>query len=84
MTITIFEQVVAISSDIFQVPAGRLTGESSPRTLEAWDSVQHLNLVLALEQHFGVQFEPQEMDQMKSIGSISELVESKLNGAVRA
>jgi len=84
MTLTIFEQVRTISTDIFQVPAGQITTESSPKTLEAWDSVQHLNLVLALEQHFGVQFEPEEMDQMKTIGSISELVESKLNGPEKA
>jgi acyl carrier protein len=80
MASTTFEKVRASSADIFQVPAGEITPASSPETIESWDSVQHLNLVLALEERFGVQFEPEEMDQMKNIGAIAGLVESKLNG----
>jgi acyl carrier protein len=48
--------------------------------VESWDSVQHLNLVLALEEQFGIQFEPEEMDAMKNIGAIAGLVARK-NGA---
>jgi acyl carrier protein len=73
-----------ISADVFQVPAERITAESSPETVEGWDSVQQLNLVLALEQEFGVQFEPEEMEQMKTVGAIVELVEGKVGGQVRA
>ena len=42
-----------------------------------WDSVEHLNLILALEMQFGIEFEPEEIEQMKSIGQIALLVESK-------
>jgi len=42
--------------------------------------VQHLNLVLALEEQFGVQFEPDEMDAMKSIGAIAGLLTKKNGG----
>jgi acyl carrier protein len=78
-TATIFEQVREISADLFQVPAAQITAESSPETLERWDSVQHLNLVLQLEQQFNVPFEPEEMDRMKNIGAVVDLVASKLN-----
>lgn len=79
MAETILEQVRTVSADVFQVPAGQISPQSSPETLDSWDSVQHLNLVLALEQQFGVQFEPEEMDKMKNIGNIVDLVEAKLN-----
>ena len=78
-TSTIFQQVREISADLFQVPAEQITAESSPETLERWDSVQHLNLVLQLEQQFNVPFEPEEMDRMKNIGAVVDLVASKLN-----
>jgi acyl carrier protein len=78
MPATIFEQVRTISADIFQVPASQINPASSPETLESWDSVQHLNLVLGLEQHFNIQFDPEEMDQMKTTGAIADLVSSKL------
>jgi len=74
----ILQKVRAISADVFQVPVKEIRANTSPETLESWDSVQHLNLVLALEQEFGVQFEPEDMGKMQNIGAVAELVESKL------
>ncbi len=73
----LYHEVCGIAADVFQVSSRTLTPESSAETIESWDSVQHLNLVLALEQQFGVQFEPEEMDKMKNIRQIVALVESK-------
>jgi acyl carrier protein len=78
LTANIFEQVQDIASDLFRVPTDRITSESSPETVEAWDSTEHLNLVLALEEKFGIQFSPEEMEQMRNIGETVALVESKL------
>jgi acyl carrier protein len=44
-------------------------------TNSSW--LPHLNLVLALDQEFGIQFEAEEMNQVKTVGSIAELVQSK-------
>jgi acyl carrier protein len=76
------EQVRAIASDIFGVRADIITAESSPETIENWDSMQHLNLVLAIEEKFGVQLEPEDIEQMKNIGAVAALVE-KLQSAAR-
>jgi acyl carrier protein len=40
--------------------------------------MQHLNLVLALEEKFGLQLDPEEIEQMKSVGAVAALVEKKL------
>jgi acyl carrier protein len=80
MSDQILERVRGIASDVLQVAPGSLSAESSPQTVESWDSVQHLNLVLALEEQFGVQFEPDEMDAMKSIGAIAGLLTKKNGG----
>jgi len=75
-----FEKVRAIAADILQVKSGALTANSSPESVDSWDSVHHLNLTLALEESFGFEFSPEEMDQMKSIGQIAAIVDAK-NGA---
>ncbi len=72
------EQVQAIASDIFGVPLGKITAESSPETIENWDSMQHLNLVLAVEEKFGLQLSPEEIEEMKSVGAVATLVGKKL------
>jgi acyl carrier protein len=82
LTASAFEQVRNVASDIFGIPADRITAESSPETIENWDSMQHLNLVLAIEEKFGVQLEPEEIEQMKNIGAVAALVE-KLQSAAR-
>ena len=56
----------------------RITPETSPETIEAWDSIQHLNFVLALEEKFNFQLSPEEMEQIRSVGEASKMVESKL------
>jgi len=82
LTITTFEQVRGIASDIFGIPADKITPESSPETIESWDSMQHLNLVLAIEETFGVQLDPEDIEKMKNIGEVATLVE-KLQSAAR-
>jgi acyl carrier protein len=77
MDAQILERVRGIAADVLQVNQGALSAQSSPQSVESWDSVQHLNLVLALEEQFGVQFEPDEMDGMKSIGAIAGLLTAK-------
>jgi acyl carrier protein len=78
LTSTTFAQVHGIASDLFAIPPDRITAESSPETIENWDSTQHLNFVLALEEKFGFQLSPEEMERMRNIGEIVKLVESKL------
>ena len=80
LTANIFEQVRSVASDIFGIPADKITAESSPETIENWDSMQHLNLVLAIEEKFGVQFEPEDIEQMRNLGAVAALVE-KLQSA---
>jgi acyl carrier protein len=82
LTASTFEQVRSVASDIFGIPADRITAESSPETIENWDSMQHLNLVLAVEEKFGVQLDPEDIEKMKNIGAVAELVE-KLQSATR-
>jgi acyl carrier protein len=82
LTATTFEQVRSIASDIFGIPADKISAESSPETIENWDSMQHLNLVLAIEEKFGVQLDPEDIEKMKDIGAVAALVE-KLQSAAR-
>lgn len=79
MTSPVFERVRGIAADVLKLPGNQITAQSSPETIEGWDSVQHLNLVLALEQEFNVQFEPEEIDQMSSIERILTVLQSKLS-----
>jgi acyl carrier protein len=78
MSDSIDQQVCQIAADVFGVPLAKITRESSPQTLENWDSVQHLNFVLAMEQGLNLQFEPEDIEQIQNVGAAIELVKQKL------
>lgn len=81
MTTNVLEQVRIIASDIFSVPLARIQCDSTPQTIDSWDSIQHLNLALTLEEKFNVQLSPEEIEQMRSIGQVSQMIETKLQAA---
>lgn len=79
MTRSTLERVRGIAGDILEIPAAKFDPNCSTENVANWDSVHHLDLVLALEQEFGLQFEPEEIDQMSSMGQILSILERKLS-----
>lgn len=81
MTASILDQVRGVASDLFSLPLDRIKPESSPENIDSWDSTQHLNFVLALEEKFGLQLSPEEMEQMRNVGAAAKVIENKLKRA---
>lgn len=48
------ERVKKILANIMGVPVEEIDENSSPDTIPNWDSLRHMNLILALEQEFSV------------------------------
>jgi acyl carrier protein len=85
MTEPLQAEVCRIVADLFELDPGPITPATSPETIEAWDSLQHLNLVIALEQAFEVAFTPEEIEEMVSVAAIVRIVATRLGaGAARA
>ena len=78
MKTPILEELRTLAADVLRVPRSRIDDHSSPQQIEDWDSIQHVNLVVAIEERFGVEFEPEEISGMESIGKISEILSRKL------
>jgi len=71
------ERVAEIVATIFNVPANTIDLNSCPATIENWDSMGHLMLVLELEQQFDIQLAPEEVEKLTSVGSIVEVLQHK-------
>ena len=74
----IAEKVTQIFYNLFSAKPGSITLNSSPDTVDGWDSLQHLNLILALEEEFGISFTESQMIEMLSVGLIVEIVAESL------
>ena len=71
------DKVRQIVADVFNVPAESVTVDSSPESIESWESLTHLNLVLSLEQAFDVSFAPEEIAELTSVAAIVERVQKE-------
>lgn len=64
------DRVRRICSQIFGIAAETIDEDTSPDTVLNWDSLKHMNLVLALEEEFGVQFTDTQTVEMMNVGLI--------------
>jgi acyl carrier protein len=58
-----------------------LTDQTSAADVEGWDSLMHLNLIIALEKRFGIRFSTAEISGLKgdgqNVGTLLRLIASK-------
>ena len=67
-----------IFCNLFFLEQGQVHDKLSPADVSNWDSLQHLNLVLAIEQEFNCSITPEESTEMLNFGLTVLLVKEKL------
>lgn len=60
------QKLKEVLSRIFNVSLDTITEDASPDTIENWDSLRHMNLVLALEEEFDVEFTDDQVVEILS------------------
>lgn len=72
-------KIQQIMADVFNISVNGITEESSQDTVEAWDSLKHLDLVVALEEEFDISIPVEEIGTMVSFKLVSFIVKELLN-----
>ncbi|HNX07045.1 MAG TPA: acyl carrier protein [Bacteroidales bacterium] len=65
-----FEELNAIFCKTFYDDDIVLTREHTVNDIEGWDSLSHTSLVFAVEKHFGIKFDNQEIPKWKNVGEM--------------
>ena len=71
------QQVKQVMADVLNLDPATINGSTSRDRTASWDSLNHINLVVALEQEFQVSFEVSEIEAMLSYMDILEILEQK-------
>ena len=77
----IIEELNPIFQDVLDQPNLQITWTSNARTVEGWDSLAHINLVMAIEKHYQIKFTLAELEGLKNVGEMADLVQRKLGRA---
>lgn len=69
------EKVLEVLKETLELDS--INNTCSQENCPVWDSMAQLNVVVDLEDVFGVRFEPKEIASMKSVGEIVRIISSR-------
>jgi acyl carrier protein len=67
-------KLVEIMAPIFEVEESEISENASPENVEKWDSLAHMNLVIALEQEFDIQFTEDQIVESLSFKALVDIL----------
>ena len=74
----IFEKLNEVFRYVFGDEVIEVGEETTAADIDGWDSLEHINLIAAVEQEFGVKFTMGQVVTMKNVGEMARLIEEKL------
>lgn len=75
----ILHTLTQIIREILELPDLLITTETSAADVDEWDSMTHIQLVMAIEKKYKVRFALGELQALKNVGDMIELIQKKLN-----
>jgi acyl carrier protein len=73
----IIAQLQDIMIDVFDVDDLKVDRQTSAEDIEEWDSLSHVRLIVASERKFGVKFKNSEIESLKTVGDLADLIAAK-------
>lgn len=71
------EQVFAIIRAVFAQPDLELSEATTAADVKDWDSFNHMNLIMRIEEEFNITFETEELGRMGNVGELLATVAAK-------
>ncbi len=72
------DKLTEVFRQVFDNPQICLEPETTADDVEGWDSLSHVNLIMAVENRFNIRFNQKEVTSFKNIGDLVRCVENKL------
>ena len=73
----IIEKLEEIFEDIFDEEI-KISRELTADDIEDWDSLNHINIIVAIESEFGIKFSLDELQLQKTVGDTIDLIIKKI------
>lgn len=73
----IYAKVTEIYKDVLDLEDIELTDETTADDVEEWDSLTHIQLVVAIEKAFGIKFTSKEILSWKNVGEMITCISDK-------
>lgn len=74
----IIAELTNVFRDVLDLPELVLKSETTAADVPEWDSLSHVQLVVAVERHFKIKFDAREIRGFKNIGDMSQAIRTRL------
>ena len=74
----LYRELTEVFRDVFDDDAIALTPETTAADIDGWDSVAHVNLIVAIEARLHVKFKTSEVEGLHNVGQLAGVLEYKL------
>ena len=74
----IMDRINVIFRDVFDDDTLVIVDSTNAEDIEDWDSLEHINLIMAMEKDFGLKFNLKEVGELANVGEMADLIERKL------
>ena len=74
----IYERLTTIFHDLFDDDSIELSPGLTAADVPEWDSFNHINLIVAVESRFKINFQTAEIEQLHTVGHLVDLIATKL------
>ncbi len=71
---TIYEKLNEVFQDVFDDDSITVNAQTTADDIEDWDSLEHINLVSAIEKEFGMKFTMAQVVGMKNVGEMVDVI----------
>ena len=75
----IFKVLNEVFRDVFDDDNIEVNETTTSDDIEDWDSLEHINLLAAVEQEFGMKFSMGQVVTMKNVGEMVDIIEKAIN-----
>jgi acyl carrier protein len=72
------ERLTKVFRNVFEDDSIELTPKTTADDIEGWDSLSHINLIIAVEIEFGIEFKQNEIQSFANVGELLQSIENKL------
>ena len=66
---------------VFSIDVSEISDNASPEIIENWDSLRHMNLLVALEEEFKIEFTDKEIVSVINFLSLKTIINDKISQA---
>ncbi|MBO5472381.1 MAG: acyl carrier protein [Lachnospiraceae bacterium] len=74
----VFVKLNEVFQDVFDDESITVTETTTADDIEEWDSLEHINLLAAVEQEFGMKFNMGQVVSMKNVGEMADIIMSQI------